>query len=79
MTSMRENFSPVATATREAGMQQGSLIRSARKRGPDVWQFRWADRGAVRKAHLSQAGESPATLLLPEQVSAPIASRSGQR
>jgi hypothetical protein len=22
-------------------MQQGSLIRSARKRGPDVWQFRW--------------------------------------
>jgi len=26
-------------------MQQGSLIRSARKRGPDVWQFRWADRG----------------------------------
>src|SRR5712664_4262090 len=29
----------------EAGMQQGSLIRSGRKRGPDVWQFRWADRG----------------------------------
>src|SRR4029077_1874243 len=29
----------------EVGMQQGSLIRSARKRGPDVWQFRWADRG----------------------------------
>jgi integrase len=26
-------------------MQQGSLIRSGRKRGPDVWQFRWADRG----------------------------------
>ncbi len=26
-------------------MQQGSLIRSNRKRGPDVWQFRWADRG----------------------------------
>lgn len=30
-------------------MQQGSLIRSARKRGPDVWQFRWADRGAYGK------------------------------
>ena len=29
----------------EAGMQQGSLLRSSRKRGPDVWQFRWADRG----------------------------------
>jgi integrase len=26
-------------------MQQGSLIRSGWKRGPDVWQFRWADRG----------------------------------
>src|SRR5260370_35156511 len=30
-------------------MQQGSLIRSARKRGPDVWQFRWADRGPCGK------------------------------
>jgi len=26
-------------------MQQGSLIRSNRKRGPDVWQFRWSERG----------------------------------
>src|SRR5712671_2798778 len=33
----------------EAGMQQGSLIRSNRKRGPDVWQFRWADRGPQGK------------------------------
>jgi hypothetical protein len=23
-------------------MQEGSLIKSGRKRGPDVWQFRWA-------------------------------------
>lgn len=30
-------------------MQQGSLIRSSRKRGPDVWQFRWADRGSYGK------------------------------
>jgi integrase len=30
-------------------MQQGSLIRSGRKRGPDVWQFRWADRGPCGK------------------------------
>ncbi len=30
-------------------MQQGSLIRSARKRGPDVWQFRWEDRGRYGK------------------------------
>jgi integrase len=26
-------------------MQKGSLIRSGRKRRPDVWQFRWADKG----------------------------------
>ncbi len=25
-------------------MQRGSLIRIARKRGPDVWQFRWSER-----------------------------------
>ena len=30
-------------------MQQGSLFRSSRKRGPDVWQFRWADRGPFGK------------------------------
>lgn len=30
-------------------MQQGSLIRSGRKRGPDVWQFRWADKGPSGK------------------------------
>jgi integrase len=33
----------------EIRMQQGSLIRSARKRGPDVWQFRWAERGPYGK------------------------------
>lgn len=30
-------------------MQKGSLIRSNRKRGPDVWQFRWAERGPQGK------------------------------
>ena len=30
-------------------MQQGSLIRRHRKRDPDVWQFRWADRGPFGK------------------------------
>lgn len=30
-------------------MQQGILIRGGRKRGPDVWQFRWADRGPFGK------------------------------
>src|SRR5260370_42249023 len=39
----------VATAMLEAGMQQGSLIKRHRKRGPDVWQFRWADRGPFGK------------------------------
>ncbi len=26
-------------------MQRGSLIRKNRKQGPDVWQFRWSERG----------------------------------
>ncbi len=26
-------------------MQQGSLQRKARKHGPEVWQFRWSERG----------------------------------
>jgi integrase len=26
-------------------MQRGSLIRSERKQGPAVWQFRWSDKG----------------------------------
>ena len=38
-----------ATAMLEAEMQQGSLIRSGRKRGPDVWQFRWGDKGPFGK------------------------------
>jgi len=38
-----------ATAMLEVEMQQGSLIRSGRKRGPDVWQFRWGDKGPFGK------------------------------
>ena len=30
-------------------MQQGSLIRTARKRGPDVWQFRWSEKAGIGK------------------------------
>ena len=30
-------------------MQHGSLIKSNCKRGPDVWQFRWAERGPQGK------------------------------
>jgi hypothetical protein len=30
-------------------MQHGSLIGSGRKRGPDVWQFLWVDRGPCGK------------------------------
>jgi integrase len=26
-------------------MQQGSIIRASRKQGPDVWQFRWSEKG----------------------------------
>lgn len=30
-------------------MQRGSLIRSTRKRGPDVWQFRWSEKAGIGK------------------------------
>jgi len=30
-------------------MQRGSRVRSKRKHGPDVWQFRWSERGPNRK------------------------------
>ena len=30
-------------------MQLGSLVRSNRGCGPNVWQFRWADRGPYGK------------------------------
>lgn len=30
-------------------MQRGSLIRSTRKQGPDVWQFRWSEKGGNGK------------------------------
>jgi len=30
-------------------MQRGSLVRSKRKHGPDVWQFRWSERGPSGK------------------------------
>ena len=39
-------FSCTTAAVQEVYMQQGSLIRSERKLGPAVWQFRWSDRGA---------------------------------
>jgi len=53
-------------------MQQGSLIRSARKRGPDVWQFRWADRGPYgkriyRKRVIEQLANTPTRTLPAEQ------------
>lgn len=30
-------------------MQYGSLIKSNRKYGPDVWQFRWSEKGPQGK------------------------------
>ena len=33
-------------------MQNGSLIRAARQRGPDVWEFRWRERaGSGEQTH----------------------------
>jgi integrase len=42
---MSEAFSCAATAAQENNMQQGSIAISSRKQGPDVWQFRWSERG----------------------------------
>jgi hypothetical protein len=33
-------------------MQNGSIIRAARQRGPDVWEFRWREPGADGKRKL---------------------------
>jgi integrase len=33
-----------AAAVRRKKMQRGSLIRKSRKRGPDVWLFRWSEK-----------------------------------
>jgi hypothetical protein len=30
-------------------MQNGSVIRAQRQRGPDVWEFRWREMGADGK------------------------------
>ena len=49
LASLSKNSSCIATAVQEVEMQQGSIIRSGRKRGPDVWRFRWADRGPYDK------------------------------
>lgn len=34
-----------AAPVQEVTMQRGSLVRSKRKNGPDVWQFHWSERG----------------------------------
>jgi integrase len=43
-------------------MQHGSLIKSTRKHGPDVWQFRWSEKGhqgkrIYRKRVIGSVGE----------------------
>jgi hypothetical protein len=78
-SSLRENSSASQPRTQEAGMQQGSLIRSARKRGPDVWQFRWADSGPQGKRIYRKRVNRQRLFFLPEQVPASIASRSEKR
>ena len=34
---------------KENSMQYGSLIRTARRNGPDVWEYRWREPGADGK------------------------------
>jgi integrase len=43
-------------------MQHGSLIKNNRKHGPDVWQFRWSEKGPqgkriYRKRVIGSVGE----------------------
>ena len=38
------NPASTRTAGQEAYMQQGSVILTGRKFGPDVWQFRWSEK-----------------------------------
>src|SRR5271166_2399099 len=40
---MPEDSSAPQRRCRRATMQHGSLKRNSRKRGPDVWQFRWSE------------------------------------
>lgn len=42
---IQANIFCAAVAAQEVIMQKGSLLRSKRKQGPDVWQFRWSERG----------------------------------
>ena len=47
--SLGKNSSASQLRIWEEEMQLGSLVRSNRRCGPDVWQFRWADRGPYGK------------------------------
>ena len=45
-------------------MQRGSISRNSRKQGPDVWQFRWSERGVhgeriYRKRVIGTVAEYP--------------------
>jgi hypothetical protein len=39
----------IILATERKSMQNGSVIRAKRQRGPDVWEFRWREPGADGK------------------------------
>jgi hypothetical protein len=43
-TSSMENFSN-RNCGRRLSMQRGSPVKAARKNGPNVWQFRWSEKG----------------------------------
>jgi integrase len=42
---VREHLPCAAIAVQEHDMQRGSLIKKSRKWGPDVWLFRWSEKG----------------------------------
>ena len=41
----RDHLPCTATAVQEMSMQHGSLTTKHRLEGPDVWQFRWSEKG----------------------------------
>jgi hypothetical protein len=48
---------PIATAGRRLSVRRGSLVKAERKNGPDVWQFRWSEKGGDRRRVYRKPGD----------------------
>jgi hypothetical protein len=50
----RRRLAPIAQSkmsSKAEFIQNGSIMRSERRRGPDVWEFRWQEPDAGRRRH----------------------------